>query len=88
MARQIKKIPHRFTIDLSEGLVSELHQQYADFSKNKKRFIEEALREKLDKDRKKKINKLLVEGYQARAHEDSATTKDFEPADLEEIDEY
>lgn len=63
-------------------LSSDVEQMLKTIRRDRNDFILEAIREKINK--KQVINKVLKEGYQATAEEDLATTKDFEPADLED----
>lgn len=53
---------------------------------NKSRFIAIALEEKLERERKKKIENLLLEGYKATAKEDSKLQTDWERVEIEEWD--
>ncbi len=55
------------------------------FSKEQDKFVVEAIREKLEREKTKNLKQMLVEGYQATAKEDLALTKDFENADLENL---
>lgn len=48
-------------------------------------FIIQAIREKLQKTRKKSIDRLLAEGYKKTNDEDHQITKDFEIADFENL---
>jgi hypothetical protein len=48
-------------------------------------FIIQAIREKLQKTRKKSIDRLLAEGYKKTNDEDNQITKDFEIADFENL---
>ena len=50
---------------------------------NKSRFIAEALKEKLEKERRKKLDELLVEGYKATREEDKELNKEWEEVTLE-----
>ena len=53
---------------------------------NKSRFIAIALEEKLERERKEKIEKLLLEGYKATSKENAKLQADWEKAGLEEWD--
>ena len=55
------------------------------FSKEQDKFVVEAIREKLEREKTKNLKRLLVEGYQATAKEDLALTREFETADLENL---
>ncbi|MDQ7825098.1 MAG: hypothetical protein RDV48_20015 [Candidatus Eremiobacteraeota bacterium] len=48
------------------------------------RFIADTLREKLDRERMKKLDDALVEGYRAVAAEDRALDGEWESATLED----
>ncbi|MGD9344699.1 MAG: hypothetical protein PVH84_02475 [Candidatus Aminicenantes bacterium] len=52
--------------------------------KNKSRFIAEALREKMEREKRIEIERLLKEGYRATAQEDKEIVEDWEKADLKE----
>jgi hypothetical protein len=54
-------------------------------SKERERFVLEAIREKVNRVKKRDLKTLLVEGYQATATEDLKITKEFETADLENV---
>ena len=54
--------------------------------RNKSRFIAIALEEKLERERKKKIENLLLEGYKATSKEDAKMHANWEKASLEEWD--
>ncbi|MCP2518968.1 hypothetical protein NLB96_00505 [Candidatus Aminicenantes bacterium AC-335-K20] len=51
---------------------------------NKSRFIAEAIREKLEREEKKKLDELLIEGYKATKEEDKRLNKEWENITLEE----
>ena len=46
--------------------------------KNKSRYIAEALRERLHKERKKELEKLLIEGYKKSVKEEHELNKDWD----------
>ena len=48
------------------------------FSKHQDKFVVEAIREKLEREKTKNLKQLLAEGYKATAKEDLALTKEFE----------
>ena len=45
---------------------------------NKSRFIAEALREKLERGKKRKLETLLIEGYKATKKEDKKVNQEWE----------
>ena len=45
---------------------------------NKSRFIAEALKEKLEREKRKKLEELLIEGYKATKKEDKMLNKEWE----------
>ncbi len=54
-------------------------------SKEQEKFVLEAIKEKVSREKKRDLKRLLVEGYQATAAEDLKITKEFETADLENL---
>jgi metal-responsive CopG/Arc/MetJ family transcriptional regulator len=50
---------------------------------NKSKFIAEAIREKIEKDKKEKLDTLLIEGYKNEWSIDKKTNKKWETATLE-----
>jgi hypothetical protein len=66
-------------INLSE----ELEQNILALSSNEEAFIVEAVKEKIEKEKKEQLQKQLIEGYQSTFNEDLDITKDFEPSDFE-----
>lgn len=52
-------------------------------SKEQEEFVLKAIKEKINRERKRDLQMLLAEGYQATSAEDLKITKDFETADLE-----
>jgi len=68
----------RLNITIADNLYQELESV-----PNKSRIISEALREKLERDRRRKLDALLVEGYQAGKNEDTKLDKEWEKATLE-----
>ncbi|MEN3189390.1 MAG: hypothetical protein ABDK78_00475 [Atribacterota bacterium] len=50
---------------------------------NKSRFISEAVKEKIDRINKEKMDKLLIEGYKATRKEDKEINKEWEKITLE-----
>lgn len=63
----------RLNITLPDDIANDLNK----FS-NKSRFISEALREKIGKNKKEKLENLLVEGYLATRYEDKAIAEDWD----------
>ena len=54
-------------------------------SEKQKKFVLEAIEEKSSRKKKRDLETLLVEGYQATAVEDFKITEEFESADLENL---
>jgi hypothetical protein len=50
---------------------------------NKSRFIADAIIEKIEKDKKEKLNTLLVEGYKSEYGADEKVNNEWEAATLE-----
>lgn len=50
---------------------------------NKSRFIAEALKEKLERERKERLDRLLIEGYRATKEEDRRIAEEWEKITLE-----
>lgn len=71
----------RLNITLPEEIVKRIASK-----KNKSRFIADALREKLEREKKQEIECLLLEGYKAAAKEDAKFLNDWEGVDLDEWD--
>lgn len=59
-------------------LPDEIFGVLSTIAKQKDKFVVEAIREKLEREKKLNLKKLLAEGYQATANEDLALTKEFE----------
>ena len=51
---------------------------------NKSRFIAEALKEKLERIERERLDRLLVEGYKATKEEDKRIDKEWEKITLED----
>lgn len=68
----------RLNITLPEDLVKELEN-----IPNKSRFIAEALRERLEKIKRQKLDELLIKGYKSTYKEDFEINKDWESITLE-----
>lgn len=54
-------------------------------SKEQEKFVLEAIKEKVNREKKRDLKTLLTEGYRATAVEDLKITKEFETADLENV---
>jgi len=52
--------------------------------KNKSKFITEAIVEKISKDKKEKLDSLLIEGYKNECGSDKEINKKWEAATIEE----
>ena len=68
----------RLNITLPEEIVHEIKN-----FPNKSRFITEALKEKIERIKKEKIDKLLIEGYKATKEEDKKIDEEWEKVTLE-----
>lgn len=71
----------RLNITLPDEIARKLASKH-----NKSRYIALALEEKLERERKKKIEKLLLEGYKATSKEDAKVQANWEKAGLEQWD--
>jgi metal-responsive CopG/Arc/MetJ family transcriptional regulator len=69
----------RLNITLPDDLEKELEAL-----PNKSRFIALALREKLEREKRQKLDSLLIEGYQATKEEDKALNEDWQEATLKD----
>ena len=69
----------RLNITLPESVVKVLAEQ-----RNKSRFIAEAVEEKFEREKRRKIEQLMVEGYQEAQKEGKMLRDDWEKAGLEE----
>ena len=67
---------------LNITLPEEIAQEIKDIP-NKSRFISEAVKEKLDRINKEKLDKLLIEGYKATRKEDKEINQEWEKITLE-----
>lgn len=54
---------------------------------NKSKFIAEALAEKIERDKKRKLDSLLVEGYKKEYKTDKSINKEWEKITLESWDD-
>jgi len=68
----------RLNITLPENLSQELET-----ISNKSRFIAEAVKEKLERIGREKLDKLLVEGYKEACKEDREVDRDWEEVTFE-----
>jgi metal-responsive CopG/Arc/MetJ family transcriptional regulator len=68
----------RFNITLPEEIALEIK-----YIPNKSGFISEAVKEKLDRINKEKLDKLLIEGYKATRKEDKEINQKWEKITLE-----
>lgn len=68
----------RLNITLPEKVAQEIKD-----IPNKSRFISEAVKEKLDRINKEKLDRLLVEGYKATRKEDKEINQEWEKITLE-----
>ena len=71
----------RLNITLPEDVVRYLAEK-----QNKSRFIAEALREKLEREKREKIETLMAEGYKNAEPGDKKLDAEWEKASLEEWD--
>lgn len=70
---------------LQVTIPDEIFGVLSSLKKRQDEFVIEAIQEKLEREKKKNLKKLLIEGYQETAKEDLALTKEFETADLENL---
>jgi len=69
----------RLNITLPDDLGKELKKV-----SNKSRFISQVLREKLEREKRQRLDKLLIEGYQDIREEDKALNKEWERTTLKD----
>jgi metal-responsive CopG/Arc/MetJ family transcriptional regulator len=69
----------RLNITLPEEIAQEIK-----YIPNKSSFIAEAVKEKLDRINKEKLDKLLIEGYKTTRKEDKEINQEWEKITLEE----
>ncbi len=69
----------RLNITLPDDIAREIADKH-----NKSRFIAEALREKIKREKQKQIEKLLLEGYLATSKEDAKLQDDWGKTEIEE----
>ena len=67
---------------LNITLPEEINEQIKNLP-NKSRFIAEALKEKLERIEREKLDRFLVEGYEATKEEDKRIDKEWEKITLE-----
>lgn len=76
----------RLNITLPSSVAAEL-DQYSE-PRRRSQFITEAIKMRIKQLKNKKMATLLAEGYQATKNEGLEITKEFEPLDIENWDEY
>jgi len=69
----------RLNITLPEEIAQEIK-----YIPNKSSFISEAVKEKIERINKEKLDKLLIEGYKATRKEDKEINQEWEKIILEE----
>lgn len=62
--------------------------QFLQFSKDKQLFIVEAIKEKIEKIKRNRFKKQLIEGYKDTSIIDEQLLEDFSQVDIENWDEY
>lgn len=68
----------RLNITLPDEIAKKIANKH-----NKSRFIAEALKEKIERDKQKRIEHFLLEGYNATSKEDAELQADWEKAGIE-----
>lgn len=76
----------RLNITLPKDLALALNKFTA--PRKRSQFITESIKERIEREQKEALEKILEEGYRAVGQESLAITKEFEVADLEGWDEY
>ncbi len=71
----------RLNITIPNDIAEKLSKE-----KNKSRYIAEALSEKFRREEKKRLEKLMIEGYKASREEDNTIVEDWDQAGLEKWD--
>jgi len=71
----------RLNITLPDNIAKVLAEK-----QNKSRFIAEALKEKMERENRRKMEQLMVEGYKKTVHEDKELNAEWEKASLEKWD--
>lgn len=72
-------------IRLNITLSNEIAMDLAD-KRNKSRFIAEALKEKFEREKRRKMEHLMAEGYKTTCYEDKKINAEWEKASLEKWD--
>ena len=67
----------RLNITLQDEIAKKIANKH-----NKSRFIAKALKEKIERERKKQLENLLLEGYKTTSKEDAKLQADWERAGL------
>ncbi len=67
---------------LNITIPEEINKEIKNIS-NKSSFISEAIKEKIERIKKEKLDKLLIEGYQATSKEDKEINDEWEDITLE-----
>ena len=68
----------RLNITLPDDIAKKIANKH-----NKSRFIAEALKEKIEREKQKRIERLLIEGYNAISKEDAKLQVDWGKAEVE-----
>lgn len=68
-------------IELSDSDVNFIHS----LQREEKGFTQEAIEEKIARERRHPLEEILKEGYQATREEDLSITNDFQHADFENL---
>jgi len=76
----------RLNITLPKNLALSLNEVTG--SRERSRFIAEAIKQRINQIQKEELDKILEEGYKATANENRIIIKAFEAVDLEGWDEY
>ena len=76
----------RLNITLPSSIAVELDQYSG--SRKRSQFIAEAIKMRIKQLKENKMATILAEGYQAAKNEGLEITKEFEPLDIENWDEY
>lgn len=74
-----------FMRTLQVTIPDEIFGVLSSLAKKQDEFVVEAIKEKLEREQRQNLKRLLAEGYRATAKEDLALTKEFESADLENL---
>ena len=68
----------RLNITLPDEIAKKIANKH-----NKSRFIAEALKEKIEREKRKRIEHFMLEGYNATSKEDAKLQADWEKAGIE-----